>query len=378
VPDAPSGPIRVLSPHCGVRPDTHIAAAASGGERYERMLLTRLPDYGIELELGLPRSRSLRADEIPAGWRVTALPPGLRWYVAPLAFVPYTASVLRRRPVHLLRGHSVLYTGPSLFAARALTRTRVPIVLHHLHTEGSLARFEGALLRRADAIVTISAFSAGQLADAGVVRHRVHVIPPGVARPHARPIPAPPWPGDGLRLLLVGPLVGRKRPLLALQTLRELQMRGVDAGLVVVGDGPLRDGLQRAAAELEVGTSIRFAGPVSEEQKWGFFEAADALLFPSALEGFGFAAAEAQRAGLPVVAAAGTSVAEIVHDGETGFLTEADASTFAEATQQLADPQVRARLSANSRERSERFNWDDVARRVADVYAAVAAVRSGH
>ncbi len=368
--DRDGRPLRIGGPHCGVARDSDL-----GGEVFERMLLTRLPSHGVELEIGLPASRKL--SETPPGWNVTLLHPGrgLRWYAAPLAFVPYTLRLLRRGDADLLRGHSVLFTGPSLLLARRLARSSVPIVLQHLHTDPLWRRLEAWVLRHADVVFTISEHSRLQLIAMGVPEERIHVVMPGVRRPE-RVEPYDAWPADpGGRLLYLSRLTERKRPRVAIETLAELRKRGVDASLVVTGDGPLRPSLERLAGSLGISDRVNWLGTIPEREKWGLYETADVFLFPSALEGFGFVAAEAQTCGLPVIAVRGTSVAEIVVDGETGLLVEGDAQSFADAVERLAATGRAEAMSARAQEASARFDWDRAAAETARILAEVAENR---
>src|SRR5437764_5231227 len=117
--------VTVGGPHYyTLRPDSDI-----GGEVYERMLLERLPEHGIDLVLGLPRDHCAKPP--PAGWQLDPMPHrlGLHWTRSALQFTPYAMRLLRDRRVQVLRGHSVRHTGPALLLARRLTRSRVPVVL---------------------------------------------------------------------------------------------------------------------------------------------------------------------------------------------------------------------------------------------------------
>jgi glycosyltransferase involved in cell wall biosynthesis len=362
--------IDVGGPHCGLRSDS-----ALGGEVYERALLPALSEHGVRIKIGLPMGRALDS-ELP-GVEATLLRPGrgLHWSIAPLAFVPYILRLLRQDEVDLLRGHSVLYTGPSLFAARMLARKRVPILLHHLHTDPTYAFLEASLLRRADAVVTISESSRRQLQDFGVDPGRSYVAHPGVNDP---PAAIEPWPGawpktHGLKLLFVGRLIGRKRPELAINALELLLEGGRPASLVVAGDGPKLDGLRRLIGTKALGDYVTLVGHVSDSKKWRLLSTADVFLFPSALEGFGFAAAEAQRIGLPVIAAEGTASEEIVTHGESGFVVPGRPDSFAQAVERFFDADLRRRMGERARELSSRFNWNSSAARVAEVYAEVLA-----
>jgi glycosyltransferase involved in cell wall biosynthesis len=341
-----------------LRPDSQV-----GGEVYERMLLERLPEHGIDLELGLPRDHGIA--QPPAGWRITALHHrlGVHWVLAPFAFTPYVVRLLRAGRVDLLRGHSVRHTGPALLLGRRLARSRVPIVLHHHHLFPRWAGLEAAIARRAAAVITVSEHSRAELVAAGVAPERVHVVIEGVATPPPTDGWPEAWPQDGLRLLYLGRLEPRKRPGLAVDALHAVRRSGVEASLVVAGEGPL-------AAELVArgGDAVRVLGPVSEEDKWRLYDSADVLLFGSTLEGFGLVVAEAQSRGVPVVAAAGTATREALADGESGLLVEPEPEAFAAAVRELADDGRRAAMSERARAVARRFDWDACAAGVAAIY----------
>jgi glycosyltransferase involved in cell wall biosynthesis len=337
-----------------LRPDSTV-----GGEVYERMLLERLPAHGIDVELGLPRDHAPGAP----GWRITVLRHrlGLHWVAAPAVFTPYVLRLLRERRVDLLRGHSVRHTGPALLLGRALARSRVPVVLHHHHLYPRWARLEAAIARRADAVVTVSEHSRRELVAAGVPAERVHVVLEGIATPPPTDGWPDAWPGPGLRLLHVGRLEARKRPELAIDTLAALRRSGVQAALVIAGEGARGELAERGA-----GLPVRLVGRVSEADKWRLYDSADVLLFGSTLEGFGLVVAEAQSRGLPVVAAAGTATAEALDDGRSGVLAPPDAEAFAGAVREVAGR--RDEMGAAAREFARRFDWDACAAAVAELY----------
>lgn len=367
---AGDAPVRVATPLLyGLRPDSDI-----GGEVYERMLLERLPGLGVALRLGLPRDHALRPP-LPSHVDID-LPghrTGIHWTRAPLVLVPYLARLLRTRQVDVLRGHSVRGCGPSLLIARALTGSAAPVVIHHHHFYPRWHRLEAAILRAADAVVTVSEHSRRELLSAGVPAERIHVALDGVATPSpSRPDPAS-WPG-GLRLLYVGRLEARKRPALAVDALAALRRGGgPEASLVIAGDGPQRGELEALARRAGIGDRVRFAGRVAEERKWQLYDSADVLLFGSTLEGFGLVVAEAQARGLPVVAAAGTATAEIIVDGQTGLLRPPDAEAFAAAVRRLADDApLREAMGAEAARLARRFSWEACAAQVAGVLRGLA------
>ncbi len=369
--ERPNHRLRVAGPHYyRLSPHSDV-----GGEVYERMLLERLPAHGIDVVLGLPRDHQVAPT--PDGWSVDVLRHrlGLHWTRAPFVFTPYAIGLLRTGQVDLLRGHSVRHTGPSLLLARALARSRVPIVLHHHHLGPRWERMDAAIAGRADAVITVSEHSRQELVSHGVSLERVHVVPDGVGHPPTTDGWADAWPAGGLRLLHLGRLEARKRPGVALDTLAVLHRAGIHASLVVAGDGPLRDHLVQQARAGGIEDLVRFVGRVSEDDKWRLYDSAQVLLFASTLEGFGLVVAEAQSRGVPVIAAAGTATAEALDPGRSGYLAAPVGEAFADRVRRLGDEDRRTEMSVNARTFAEQFEWDRCAAGVAAVYQSVARMR---
>jgi glycosyltransferase involved in cell wall biosynthesis len=148
----------------------------------------------------------------------------------------------------------------------------------------------------------------------------------------------------------VGRMTGVKRTDDVLEALRLLRGRGVDAVLVLVGDGPDREHVERRASELGIVRSCLFLG--YQEDVSGWYRAFDAMILPSANEGTPVVVIEALAAGCPVVATSVGGVPDVVRDGVDGFLVPPrDTEALAERLVRLAeDPELRARMGAAGRE----------------------------
>ena len=335
-----------------------------GEELYERELIRHLPAQGVRVIVGLPAGARL---EPTPGVRAVSLPrpAELHWVAAPLLFMPWTMALLLGGRADVLRAGSVRFAGPSLLAARALCRSRVPVVIHHHHFEPRWRRLEAAILRRANLVFTVSEHSRAALEAAGIEPTRIRVVHNGIDGPPARdPEPSETWPADGLRLLYVGRLEARKRPGLAIETLAALVHAGDPASLVIAGEGPERAALTTRASELGVGDRVRLIGRVGDARKWRLFDGAELLLFGSTMEGFGLVVAEAQSRGLPAVAAAGTATAEALDPGRSGLLVEPRADAFAAAVRELSSTR-RAAMAQAAVGFAQRFSWERCARDVA-------------
>ena len=357
-------PLRICSPHCGVSPET-----TSGGETYERELLTRLGHDGVRLEIILARGKPH-----PAGvpnWTVHrfGIGRGLRWCVAPLVVPSAIRRVHATTGFDLLRVHSLRFIGPAALWARRRGRLDVPVVAHHHHLDPDpLNRLiEKRVVDACDRVIVGSDFARRQLAEAlGTRVDHVVVAPYGV---DARFAPRPARPDllaryglhDGPVALFFGGLKPRKNLPMLLDVWMDVVRAVPGARLLIAGGGPLLDPLRRRAAAAGLGHRVAFTGYVPEADKAAHFNLADVFVFPSALEGFGLAVGEAMSSGLSVVASDRGSIPELLVDGEGGFLCDpARPAGFTEAlVRLLRDPALRAKQGAANAERVDRwFRWE--------------------
>ncbi|MBI5575793.1 MAG: glycosyltransferase [Deltaproteobacteria bacterium] len=113
---------------------------------------------------------------------------------------------------------------------------------------------------------------------------------------------------------------------------------GLQERLVIVGDGPCRAELERAAAELGVAEKVRFMGECREVQ--GVVESFSVGVLTSRYEGLSNVILEYMAAGIPVVATDTGGTPELVVEGENGFMFRpGDEKTLTEKLKLLlADP----------------------------------------
>ncbi|GAA3496937.1 glycosyltransferase family 4 protein [Streptomyces prasinosporus] len=263
--------------------------------------------------------------------------------------VPYLAPLWHRGPTLCLVNHVHTDLWPMRFGGPLAPAARIGRRLEHWALTGA---------RRRGLLVAVSPSTAHALQGIGVERERIRIVHNGVEEPGPRTARSP----EPL-FVAVGRLVEYKRVDLLLRLWE--RVRPVTGGrLVIVGDGPERDRLERLA-----GPDVEFTGHVSEAEKHRLLCAAWLLLHPSAVEGWGLVVTEAAARGTPAIAFDVPGLRDSVVDGETGVLARGE-SSFAAAWCTLAlSARRRELMGGAARDHAARFRWDRTVRQ----FRAVAA-----
>ena len=179
----------------------------------------------------------------------------------------------------------------------------------------------------------------------------------------ARGAERPPVAG-GRHVLAVGALEPRKLPLVLARAHALAQQRGLQAGLVFAGDGPLRGELEASGATV--------LGHVSDAELDAAYGKALCLACVSREEGFGFTPLEALAAGVPPVVSDLPVFAETL--GEAAVVVPpGDVEALADALLRLeSDPELRSRLVEAGRTRLLELSWERAARETRAVFEAAA------
>jgi len=127
--------------------------------------------------------------------------------------------------------------------------------------------------------------------------------------------------------------------------------------LLLVGDGPKREALERQAAELG-DDQMTFIGEIPNQKLANYYAMADAFVLPSRHDPWGLVLNEAMACGTPVITTTGAGAAgDLVEDGETGLVVPpADPASLTEALIELQqNPALRTSLSSQALERLEAY-----------------------
>ena len=244
-------------------------------------------------------------------------------------------------------GAGVICPGCSASAMTRCLRPRTgsawPAALAAIPYMRSNLRYKQASLADADTIVAVSSYVATALGERapGLQRARIVAIPNGVdvqgvrakAAAAARPIPE-------RYALFVGKLAKNKG---AHALVDVAERAGLGMTLVVLGDGPERESIERVAGA--AGHDVRVLGWRNRDEVFQWLRHAELLIFPSVWpEPLSRVLIEASALSVPIAAIDSGGTGDIVVDEETGLLSTTVAGLAEDVARLATDPALRARL----------------------------------
>jgi glycosyltransferase involved in cell wall biosynthesis len=229
-------------------------------------------------------------------------------------------------------------------------------------------RMDKYCARNADHLICITEVIAGETQQAyNVSRDRMTVVHNGVDLPafrdaaKERDATRDRLGLDGLTVLYAGRLVPHK----GVGDLVEA-MAGLEAKLLVVGDGSSRAQLEQRARDL--GVEATFTGFIDHQKVPAHYAAADIVCYPSLYEPLGNVVLESMAAGKPIVATDAGGMGEVYEPGTGALVQPGDVAGLHEALQHLVDDEAaRKAASAKGLETAPRYGWDVVASTTVDV-----------
>ncbi len=240
---------------------------------------------------------------------------------------------------------------------------------------GLLSRMEAAQWRSAAGVWVNSTELRSIIVDNGTAPERVHFVPFGIAQ-SPRQYPGD-RPADGpVRIAYVGSFYPWHGIQSLIRAFANMAAEVTNATLVLMGDGIMRARCKADAEEMGLGGRIEFTGWMPWDHMVERLRDAHIGVAPYlAVENFYFEPVKIfdyMAAGLPVIASAQGQVREMLEDGVSGCLVPPgdEAALTRELTRLCRDPDLRARLSTQARQRYlDRYTLAATASRVVEVCA---------
>lgn len=300
-----------------------------------------------------------------------------------------------RHKVDIVHAHSP--SPPSDMAAlRYVSKWKVPFVLtYHGDGQENIGNFIrntsvsfynryvlDKFMSRADVIISPSKHYIDESRFLGKYRDKTVVIPNGIniddfdvlySRERCREKLG--LPIDSKIILFVGTLIQHKGHGVLLKAVPKILKNIPNAKLVFVGDGGMKEELERICKRLNVEKHVKFAGFVGDiSKKPLYYRAADVFVLPSTgPELFGIVNLEAMACGIPIVASKIGGIPDIVKDGENGLLVPPrNSKVLADAIIYLLENEdIREKMGKNGREKVEDYSWEMIAEETEKVYLSL-------
>lgn len=329
-----------------------------GIEYHMRDLASALAANGHEVRAIVSNEGTGTTSEVTEGVLVTRLARAFAYASTPVACGMTSAirrEAARRDAPDVFHLHfpypwgevSWLASGVGGRSARR-TGPRVPTVLTY-HSDIVRQRVLGGLyapvlrrvLDRVDLVIASSPNMVEHSPYLSAIADKCRVVPFGIHVEHFEATPEREAraaelraPYSGKVVLFVGRLIYYKGADVLVRA-----MRDVDADLVMIGRGPLREELEALAASLGIAGRVHFVEPVGDDDLAAWYRAADVFCLPSVArsEAFGLVQLEAHASGTPVVSTTLTTGVPYANlDGVTGLTVEpGDADALAAALSKL-------------------------------------------
>lgn len=169
-------------------------------------------------------------------------------------------------------------------------------------------------------------------------------------------------------ILCVGELLPNKNQAMAIRMMDIVRKTYPDALLLLAGNGPQRENLERLTEELGLQENVRFLGYCTNLESWQ--QAADLLVSCSKREGLPLNIVEAMLSGNPVVATQNRGHRELVRPEENGYLVNVnDTEAMAQAVLELLGEEgKRLRLGANAAAFAKQYGFETVKQALEQIY----------
>jgi len=332
----------------------------------------------VDVEVLVANTSHRRVTEAVNGVPVTRVPSWGIIRSAPVA--PGFYRAFKRMPADIYHLHF-----PNPFGEAAYLAAGSPgklIVTYHSDVvrQRTLLRVYGPivkqLLKRADAIMVSSPNMIKTSPWLQPVKDKCVVVPFGIDAGPFRLTDEVSAKAAAIRQKYGSPLilfVGRLIYYKGLDYLLDA-MKGVDAQLLIVGNGVLEAELREQAKTLGIASRVHFVGRATDAELPAYYHACDLFVLPSVAnsEAFGFVQLEAHACGKPVVSTnLPTGVPYANLDGVTGLIVPPkDSVALAEAIDRLLrDDTLRQKLGAQAKTRVEtEFSREALAKSVLEIY----------
>ncbi len=127
---------------------------------------------------------------------------------------------------------------------------------------------------------------------------------------------------DNFTFLYVGRLGFEKNVDVVIKAINILIKKGYDIKLIIVGDGPAKEELEKLVKLLRIERFVTFTGAINRDNLITYYHNADVFVTASTIETQGIVVLEAMATGMPIIGVRKLALKELIIDNYNGFLAE--------------------------------------------------------
>jgi len=293
-------------------------------------------------------------------------------------------KMLRHHRFHLIHAHWLIPQGLVAVIACYLTGSKIPLLF--TSHGGDLFGLQGIIMNRIKrwiilksqvlTVVSRNMIEAVERLDAP--HKKIYVIPMGVDL-KTRFVPA-----ETMRindnLLFVGRLVEKKGLHYLIHALPFILKKHPQVTLLITGDGPEKNNIERVCENLGITANVRFLGAVKNELLPALYQTSGVLVFPSVIagdgdrEGFGLVLVEALGCECPAIVTDLPAMQDIIVDGRTGLVVpQKNIRKLAEKVILLLEDQKLRELLGREGRRFvlKNYDWNIIAQQYSELIASM-------
>lgn len=363
-----------------------------GMQRYVWCIARYLAKEGAEIELILPPPYNNKIPEALDNVKVTFIGPTVRkpfFWSRYFLFAWRASRYLSRQEFDILHGFEIC---PFFYL---LQKKKKPVVVQTFGNEPLKTEdikrifhrlrwvpFFKSVVRRADFIGSIGQKQAEEVVKLyGISREKIFDLPDGVelkkiVNPAANPKKKRCLGLDDsdLVLICVSRLAVNKGTQYLIQAVDILAKRLKNIKLILVGSGPQEKKLGNIIKKFNLTDRIRHFKDVNDEELSEYYGLADIFVLPTLYEGLPLVLLEAAAYGLPIITTDITDNSQIVKNGKNGYLVPVrNAPAIADAVIRIYENNLISKMSRESKELAQNYDWPNVARKALNKYEEILA-----
>jgi glycosyltransferase involved in cell wall biosynthesis len=294
--------------------------------------------------------------------------------------LPQMFTIIKKEKPDILHAHNRFFIStiyavlmkyvfnlPLITMLHATTRPHLQNnILLNLGTRFYEKSFSKLIVKNSDLVLALNKAGLHQALQLGGTLKKIAIIPTGVDHNHFQPTYLKHHSSAKKKVVYVGRLINIKGLHLLIRAAPIILAKRPLTEFILVGDGPLKDGLRSLAKQLHVAHAFHFLGLRTDVND--ILKECDIFVLPSLTEAMPLTVLEAMASGLPVIATkVGGNVELLQH---SGILIDCDSTALANAVLMLLEnPLLATELSQRSLLKvTQQYSWEKTTDMLSSVY----------